>query len=431
MGERKESGLEKKVYIAHDVAHPGAPDELMKLVKAITEGVNVGIFGPPGVGKTLLVETAATLLGKKIEGITCMPETEMADIVGGPNPEIATDEKGKAIGIELRMRKGPLARAMEEGDIFYGDEYNKLRPTVQSALSAPLDFRKELRAKDGTVLVRRAKEGFGFVASWNPGGEYGGEEIIGYIKDRVYYKPFKDLPTDLQTRISLLSTGVLSRDDITDARVQERAIAEINGKFAGFIREGDVFVAVNNRKVKLKANDPKLKKYLCYVGKEGDKLEVKDKEKRETYENFYAIANFLKDCRDLVLYGSQGARDEVKNVLTALKASGLEPLHETYHIEPRSVRIIEPLAQDYVELMEAVKEGGLDPRELVERIIDPLIDNILQDKGHEMVAPNITWEALVRKVGELYSLDIGGEKYQMVEEKGFAEIPSEKRKKEG
>jgi len=408
-------------YIAHQVRHPYAPDEIMALVKAFEKGENVGLCGPPGVGKTLMVYTAAKLMGREIESITCVPDTTVTDIVGGYVPKI----KEGALGFELELKKGPLARAMEEGKIFYADEYNKLERSIQSYLSAPLDFRKELRAKDGTLLVREAHKNFAFVASWNPGEEYGGEEIIGYIKDRISYMPFSTLPIDLQTRIVLLKSGNLNIEDIKDDKIQERAIANIDGKFVCMIRMGDYFVDIHNKKRKLKADDKRLRRYLCYVGKEGDKLELKDKKKQETYENFYNLASFVRDCRNIILYGSKGIREELKNVLSAFNLGDLEPLHEIYHIEPRSIRVIEPLAKKYKELLENIEEGGLSPEEMVEELAEDLIYNLIQDKENVEISPNITWGQLVRKIGELYHMKIKDETYQLIKEKGFAEMPEE------
>jgi hypothetical protein len=174
-----------------------------------------------------------------------------------------------------------------------------------------------------------------------------------------------------------------------------------------------------NKKEKLKETDPKLNKYLCYVGKEGDKLSIKDSKKAEIYENVYSMTSFLKDTRSLVLGGSEGQNSDVQNVLSSLNINRLEKLHDLYHIEPRSVRIVENLAKDYLKFLKL----NMSPEDIANRLGDKIIQDVIQDKGNVEIAPRITWEKLVKKLGQLHSLKIEGDKYQLVKEIGFADIP--------
>ena len=425
MASKKEGGLEEQVgseeevYIAHQVRHPFDFDEIMELVLAAQKKENVGVYGPPGVGKTMMIKTLAKILGRDIETVHCAPETGISDIVGGNIPGPAHDEKGNIIPVlTLTKREGPLARAMKQGKIFYADEFNKLTKETQSYLSAPLDFRRELRTIDGETLVNRAANDFMFIASWNPGEEYGGEEILGFIKDRVNYTPFNELNTDLQTRIGLLKAGVLGIDDLKDNKIQTRAIAFLDGGPKFFVKAGKEFINIFDKDDKLPENNKSLKTYLCYVGKEGDTLKTKDKKSQEVYDNLYNVASFLSDIRGLVLNGSEGVKDEISNILSSLSISGMSPLHEVYHIEPRSVRIVESVAKDFDYLLKHNVPGSV----ITDRIGYKMLNDLVQDKGNVEVAPKITWRKLVEKLGQLYSLKFDDEQYQLVKEEGFAAV---------
>jgi len=419
---RKNESLEEKVdklgYIAHEVEGPHDIDEIMELVIAYQNGENVGIYGPPGLGKTLLVKTFAELVGKDLEVIQCAPETSITDIVGGEIPDVARDENGKVVGgIIIKTVKKALAKAMEEGKIFYADEWNKLRRDVQSYLSAPLDFRRELRSLDGQLLVEKAKDGFMFIASWNPGEEYGGEEVLGYIKDRITYTPFNELDTDLQARITLVKAGLLSPEEILDNKIQIRAIVKEGDKFKFFVKQGEYFVNFFDKNEKLDENDPRLRKYLCFVGGEG-KLQVNDERKQEMYENIYNLVQFVKQARHLILYGSSGIDPELDNLLGGMGISRIPPLHEEYHIEPRSIRILEAVAKEYKYFVDA----NAPPEIIAKRLSKKIINGIIQDKGNEEVASGITWENLVKKIAQMYSIKINGEPYQLVREEEFAQL---------
>jgi energy-coupling factor transporter ATP-binding protein EcfA2 len=420
---KKEGSLEDKVdapYIAHQVKHPYDMDEMMRLARSYEKKSNLGIYGPPGMGKTLMVKSFAKLISKEIETVQCAPEVSITDITGGNVPGPAKDEHGHIIPVmEMRRKDGPLSRAMKDGKIFYADEWNKLTKEVQSYLSAPLDFRRELKSTDGDTLVEKAKEGFMFIASWNPGEEYGGEEILGFIKDRISYVPFHNLNVDMQTRIGLIEANMLSPEDIRDDKIQTRAIMEDNGKLKFFVQKGDEFINLMKKGEKVSKTDKRLKKYLCYIGKKGDKMQIADKESQEAYDNIYSIADFMTNVREIVINGASESNDDIKNVLATLEASDLGPLHDVYHIEPKSVRAIGDIAKDYQYFL---KETDYSPEQIVENISDRLLNEFIQDKGEVEVSGKIKWKDLVKKIAQLYSIELKGEKYQLSKEESFAEI---------
>ncbi len=90
----------------------------------LASGGHVLLIGVPGVAKTLLVETTATVLGLKNNRVQCTPDLMPADIVGS---EILDDDgNGKR---SFRFIKGPVFTQM-----LMADEINRASPRTQSAL---------------------------------------------------------------------------------------------------------------------------------------------------------------------------------------------------------------------------------------------------------------------------------------------------------
>jgi MoxR-like ATPase len=101
----------------------GHRDVVRKLLTALFCGGHVLIEGVPGLGKTLMVKTAADALGLSFKRIQFTPDLMPSDIVG---TQVLTEVDGRR---EFQFKAGPIFAHM-----VLGDEVNRATPKTQSAL---------------------------------------------------------------------------------------------------------------------------------------------------------------------------------------------------------------------------------------------------------------------------------------------------------
>ena len=92
----------------------------MKLLRAYTLGKPILIEGPPGVGKTALVEQVARVTGRKLVRVNLSEQTDMMDLLGSEYPTSSAPDGGSDIEedqdeIRFRWGDGVLLSAIKEG----------------------------------------------------------------------------------------------------------------------------------------------------------------------------------------------------------------------------------------------------------------------------------------------------------------------------
>jgi len=92
----------------------------MKLLRAFTLGKPILIEGPPGVGKTSLVENLARQTGKKLIRVNLSEQTDMMDLLGSEYPMTSAEEDD----IKFSWCDGVLLQAIKNGYWFLIDEMN-------------------------------------------------------------------------------------------------------------------------------------------------------------------------------------------------------------------------------------------------------------------------------------------------------------------
>ena len=134
----------------------GMPDvEALRKLRA--SGVPALLEGPPGTGKTSLIEAA---FGDDLITVAGDGDTTAADLVG----EYTQNPDGTFAFIY-----GPLIRAMQEGKVLLLDDATLISPAVLAVAYPAMDGRREVTVKAHKGEVVTAADGFYVVAGHNPG----------------------------------------------------------------------------------------------------------------------------------------------------------------------------------------------------------------------------------------------------------------------
>ncbi|XP_017069300.1 midasin [Drosophila eugracilis] len=154
--------------------------------KALEFDEPVLLVGPTGCGKTTVCQLLASIADVQLRILNCHMHTEGADFLGGLRP---CREKDSTQLFE--WSDGPLIYAMQEGSYFMADEISLAEDSVLERLNCILEpERTVLLAEKGGVadanpdFVVQAKSGFQFLATMNPGGDFGKKELSPALRNR-------------------------------------------------------------------------------------------------------------------------------------------------------------------------------------------------------------------------------------------------------
>jgi MoxR-like ATPase len=109
----------------------GYREVIRKLLTALFAGGHILIEGVPGLGKTLMVKTAAETLGLSFKRIQFTPDLMPSDIVG---TQVLTETDGRR---DFNFKAGPIF-----AHVVLGDEINRATPKTQSAVLEAMEERQ-------------------------------------------------------------------------------------------------------------------------------------------------------------------------------------------------------------------------------------------------------------------------------------------------
>ena len=216
--------------------------------EAIAHNEPVLLIGETGCGKTQACQTIARAAGKRLEVYNAHANTETGDLIGAQRPtrhkaeighqlreeieqlfgKVAGESRNKLSLNELirefektdistsdsafvekirgqiahyvslfEWMDGSLVRAMKDGDYFLLDEISLAEDSVLERLNSLLEPERTLllAEKGSTDSIVVASPGFQFLATMNPGGDYGKRELSAALRNRfteVWVPPLTD-----------------------------------------------------------------------------------------------------------------------------------------------------------------------------------------------------------------------------------------------
>ena len=152
------------------------------------------LVGETGCGKTSVSSAVSKdILGQSFLTVNCHLNTEATDFLGGLRPCRNRAAGGEGEGEEsdrlFEWSDGPLVNAMLRGHVLLIDEISLADDSVIERLNSVLEEGRALlipeRSGGGSGGAGiAASEGFQFVATMNPGGDYGKKELSPALRNR-------------------------------------------------------------------------------------------------------------------------------------------------------------------------------------------------------------------------------------------------------
>ncbi|XP_055612031.1 midasin [Uranotaenia lowii] len=164
------------------------------VAKALEFNEPVLLVGPTGCGKTTICQILSSVRGTTLRILNCHMHTEGADFLGGLRPFRKSDvpDEQQSSNQLFEWSDGPLVLSMQEGGFFLADEISLAEDSVLERLNCVLEPERTLLlaekggvSTEGSEFVITATEGFQFLATMNPGGDFGKKELSPALRNRL------------------------------------------------------------------------------------------------------------------------------------------------------------------------------------------------------------------------------------------------------
>ncbi|EHY66920.1 hypothetical protein NERG_00560 [Nematocida ausubeli] len=124
----------KAPHSSYTFSPPTVRETLYRILQSLFCRFNLLLEGPPGTGKTKIIEEVGRRMGKRVTRVNLSNETEMADLTGRNTPT----DKG------IVFIEGEFIRAITRGDWIIVDEINLATQSVLEGLNGCLDYRRRI-----------------------------------------------------------------------------------------------------------------------------------------------------------------------------------------------------------------------------------------------------------------------------------------------
>ncbi|RWS31507.1 midasin-like protein [Leptotrombidium deliense] len=189
----------KTIFLENDVPcdfnHLVWTENLKRLAVLMFEALKhkepVLLIGDTGCGKTTMCQLYSAIKQLPFFALNCHLHTESADFLGSLRPVRVHDGDNNRL---FEWVDGPLIDAMQQGGVFLVDEISLADDSVLERLNSVLEPERTLllseraletyETSEDSSLVVTAKDTFVFVATMNPGGDYGKKELSPALRNR-------------------------------------------------------------------------------------------------------------------------------------------------------------------------------------------------------------------------------------------------------
>lgn len=192
-----------------------------------------------------MCQILATIAGTKLRILNCHMNTESADFLGGLRPFRGQEGADGKINKQHQLFEwadGPLIESMQEGTFFLADEISLAEDSVLERLNCLLEPERTLLlaekatstdSVDGGGCEIIAKNGFQFMATMNPGGDYGKKELSPALRNR--FTEIWCRPEERRDDLILIAVQSLRRDS-NDVATSDK-LAEVVVDVSLFIKK--------------------------------------------------------------------------------------------------------------------------------------------------------------------------------------------------
>nr|XP_039270627.1 midasin-like [Styela clava] len=168
---------------------------IIMLHRALKFDEPVLLVGETGCGKTTACQLVSVIESSSdFCTINCHAHTDASDFIGGLRPvRVSKDsDNGDDNSKLFDWVDGPLLQAMCHGKYLLIDEISLAEDSVLERLNSVLEPARKLVVPDRveqsctvSILTVEAKEGFQFMATMNPGGDFGKKELSPALRNRL------------------------------------------------------------------------------------------------------------------------------------------------------------------------------------------------------------------------------------------------------
>ena len=150
------------------------------------------MVGETGCGKTSIAVMVAKIMNLSIQTVNCHLNSETSDFLGSLRPTRSND--GSKNSAPFEWVDGPLVEVMKNGGIFLVDEISLADDSVIERMNSVLEPSRSLTLVEGGSMEGqensswckiKAHDTFQFVATMNPGGDFGKKELSPALRNRL------------------------------------------------------------------------------------------------------------------------------------------------------------------------------------------------------------------------------------------------------